>query len=186
MRFTEIQNFYKNATKDQIRKLVESQNSSSVQTDLLTELIYSANHDEVWETSDDLLEAVSPVKPTVSIKRSRSFADSMHQKVSAGNKKLSERFEAFLQTKLNNPMQPFGKSDKPFLSAGFIRNAIPNETLLHAHLTPDISIIYSITGKDQKVIKLYGVYTHDEMGVGQPPNIRKQKQFADRLSNTAL
>jgi hypothetical protein len=184
MRFTEIQNFYKNATKDQIRTLVESQNSSSVQTDLLTELIYSANHDEVW--TDDLMEGVATSKPIVSVKRSQSFADSMDQKVSAGNKKLPERFEAFLQTKLNNLMQPFGKSDKPFLSAGFIRNAIPNETLLHAHLTPDISIIYSITGKDEKVIKLYGVYTHDEMGIGQPPNIRKQKQFADRLSNTAL
>jgi hypothetical protein len=181
MRFDEIQNFYKNATREQTHTLVESSNDTEVQNNMLAELIYLANHDEVW--TDDLMEAI-PSRPVVSVKRSQSFSDSMNQKVSAGNRKLPERFETFLQTKMNNPMQPFGKSDRPFISAGVIRNAIPNETLLHAHLTPDISVVYSITGKDEKVIKLYGVYTHDEMGIGQPANIRKQKQFADRLSNT--
>ena len=107
----------------------------------------------------------------------------MGEKLRSGGKKLADRFEEFLKTKKQNAMQPFGKVDKPFAGDGFLRNAIPNETLIHAHLTHDISIIYSISGKDPRILKLYGVYSHDEMGTGQPPNIKKQKQLASRLSN---
>ena len=117
------------------------------------------------------------------VKTSQLFTDTMNDKLHGGGKKIADRFNEFLQTKKNNPLQPFGKSDKPFTSDGFIRNAIPNETLLHAHLTHDISVVYSLSGKDPKVLKLYGVFTHDEMGTGQPANLRRQKQFSDRLSH---
>lgn len=117
------------------------------------------------------------------VKTSQLFTDTMADKLRGGGKKIADRFNEFLQTKKNNPLQPFGKSDKPFASDGLIRNSIPNETLLHAHLTHDISVVYSLSGKDPKVLKLYGVFTHDEMGTGQPANLRRQKQFSDRLSH---
>ena len=121
------------------------------------------------------------------VKTSQLFKDTLAEKLRGGSgKKIVDRFEEFLKTKKQNPLQPFGKSDRPFLSAGFIKNAIPNETLLHAHLTHDISLVYSLSGKDTKVMKLYGLFTHDEMGTGQPANIRRQKQFADRLSHTVV
>ena len=117
------------------------------------------------------------------IKNSPLFVDTMAAKLSSGGKKVADRFNDFLQSKKENPLQPFGKSDKPFIGGGLIQGAIPNETLLHAHLTHDIGIVYSLTGKDPRVLKLYGIFTHDEMGTGQPDNRRKQKQFSDRLSH---
>lgn len=120
------------------------------------------------------------------VKNSPLFVDTMAKKLHSSGKKLADRFDEFLQSKKNNPLQPFGKSDKPFTSIGLWKNAIPNETLLHAHLTHDISIIYSITGKDPRVLKLYGVFTHDEMGTGQPANIRKQKQLAAKLGHANI
>lgn len=122
------------------------------------------------------------------IKNSPLFLDTMAKKLSSGNKKIADRFNEFLKIKKNNPLQPFGKNDYPFSSGSghHIQGAIPNETLLHAHLTHDISVVYSLTGKDPKVLKLYGIFTHDEMGTGQPSNTRKQKQFTDRLSNIRI
>ena len=120
------------------------------------------------------------------VKNSPLFVDTMAEKLRSGGKKVADRFNEFLQSKKNNPMQPFGKSDKPFQSGGFIQGSIPSETLLHAHLTHDISVVYSISGKDPRVLKLYGVFTHDEMGTGQPANRKRQKQFGDRLSHTRV
>lgn len=117
------------------------------------------------------------------VKNSPLFIDTMAQKLHGGGKKLADRFNEFLQSKRQNPLQPFGKSDKPFKGGGLIQGSIPNETLIHAHLTHDISVVYSITGKDPRVLKLYGVFTHDEMGTGQPDNRKRQKQFGDRLSS---
>ncbi len=48
MRLDEIKNFYKTASKTQIYRLVESRNTSNVKSEILTEMIYSANHREIW------------------------------------------------------------------------------------------------------------------------------------------
>lgn len=56
MRLNEIKDFYKNATKDQIQSLVESRNNTGVKNEILTEMIYAANHEEVWtEVDPDML-----------------------------------------------------------------------------------------------------------------------------------
>ena len=116
------------------------------------------------------------------VKTSPLFNQTLHDKINQGNKRVSERLQDFLNTKKQNPLQPFGSSDKPF-TGDHLKKAVPNETMLHAHLTHDISIIYSLSGKDPKILKLYGIFSHDEMGTGQPPNLKKQKQIAARLNN---
>jgi len=60
MRLNEIKDFYKNASKEQIQRLVESRNDSSIKNEILTEMIYAANHDEVWtaHTPDELMEKI--------------------------------------------------------------------------------------------------------------------------------
>ena len=56
MRLNEIKDFYKNASKEQIQQLVESRNDTGIKSQILTEMIYAANHDEEWnETSPDEL-----------------------------------------------------------------------------------------------------------------------------------
>ena len=60
MRLNEIKDFYKNASKDQIRTLVENRNDTGIKNEILTEMIYAANHEEVWTevNPDTLMEQI--------------------------------------------------------------------------------------------------------------------------------
>ena len=83
----------------------------------------------------------------------------------------------FRRSKLDNPLAPFGNSDYPFSNEGHFRG------YLHAKMTQDISLIYTRSGSDPRVFKLYGVYSHAELGTGNPANPRKQKSAAQSLHN---
>ena len=60
MRLNEIRDFYKTASKEQILRLVESCNDTGMKNEVLTELVYAANHDEVWTEvdPDDLMAQI--------------------------------------------------------------------------------------------------------------------------------
>lgn len=92
--------------------------------------------------------------------------------------KLRAKFRDFMELKRHNPMQPFGASDKHFKSGWQFDDVVPG--IKHAHITHDISIVYEYKNGE---IYLYGFYTHDELGTGQPPNINKQKSMATRFAN---
>jgi hypothetical protein len=97
------------------------------------------------------------------------------------NPQLVKKFNDFITAKSINPINPYGSSDKLFRGGWSFSNYVPK--LRHAHLTHDISVVYLISGFNPTQIKLYGFFTHDEMGTGQPPNIKKQKSLAKQLSN---
>jgi hypothetical protein len=97
------------------------------------------------------------------------------------NPQIAKKFDDFIRSKTLNPVAPYGSSDKPFRGNGFFTSAIPK--LRHAHITHDVSIIYLISGFNPTQIRLYGLFSHDEMGTGQPQNIKKQKSLAKQLSN---
>lgn len=94
---------------------------------------------------------------------------------------LQDKINEFLSFKRANPGQSWGGSDAPFVSAGPIGRALPK--LRHAHLNRDISLYYTIEGRNPTVIKLYGVFSHQESGTGTPGNINKQKSLAKKLVN---
>ena len=119
------------------------------------------------------------------IRKTSLFDDTLAEKIRKGGPKLAARFNAFLDSKRQNPLQPFGSSDTAFTGNAPLGKAIPNETLMHAHLTRDISVVYSLSGKDPRVLKLYGLFTHSDLGTGDTPNIRKQQSMADRLARTS-
>lgn len=96
------------------------------------------------------------------------------------NKAAAEKFVEFLLAKKADPMAPFGAKDYPFKGDG------PLHGLKHAALANDLRIIYDIEGKDPRVILLYYVGTHDEMGTGQPPNIKRQKQTKTKIDNQQM
>lgn len=79
---------------------------------------------------------------------------------------------------ISNDTPGFGSSDKKFRSDGNFGTQIRN--IAHAHLTDNISVVYLITGNK---LNIYGLYTHDVMGTGQPPNVNRQKQIVTRWSN---
>lgn len=91
---------------------------------------------------------------------------------------IKKKFRDFMEIKRANPNQLFGSSDKLFLSSGNFINQVPG--LRHAHITFDLSIVYKVVGNE---IYLYGFFTHDDLGTGQPPNLNKQKSAAKRLAN---
>lgn len=102
---------------------------------------------------------------------------------------LKAELKEFILDKQANPYngtgptgRGFGNSDKRFISGKIFNNAVPD--ISHAHLTHNISIVYKI---EDNTLYLFGVYTHDDLGTGQPQNINKQKgkaaSFANMLKN---
>lgn len=75
----------------------------------------------------------------------------------------------FIAFKRENPLQQAGGKDRPYIGSG------PLSGYIHAGLTRDISIVYTISGRDPHVIKLFGIYTHQDTGTGTPgrPNLSK-------------
>lgn len=91
-----------------------------------------------------------------------------------------QKIEDFKRSKAAAPLAPFGSNDKSFSSEGIFKQYMPKA--LKAHLTSDISIIYELSGRNPTTIKLYGVFTHADLGTGQPANKKIQKNMAKRLA----
>ena len=86
------------------------------------------------------------------------------------------------KTKLDNPLTQYGTNDKPFTSEGIYKQHLPKAR--KARLTPDISVVYELSGRNPTVIKMYGVFTHATLGTGQPPKINTQRSMAKALSGS--
>lgn len=115
------------------------------------------------------------IPTNVVFRRSPEYKETYMTKVKP-YESVKNKFREFMEIKRNDPNQPFGKSDKHFLGDGYFSSQVPG--LKHAHITADLSIVYKISGKNPTEVYLYGFYTHDELGTGQPPNIRRQSSVA--------
>lgn len=111
---------------------------------------------------------------------SKLFKDTFAEKARA-NPGLPAIFSEFIQTKIQDPTKPFGSRDTSFNSAGNLAQKVPK--LRHAHLMHDLNLCYTISDKDPTIIKLYGVFKHDELGTGQPANMKRQKNVASTMAN---
>jgi mRNA-degrading endonuclease YafQ of YafQ-DinJ toxin-antitoxin module len=103
---------------------------------------------------------------------------------SQSNTALRSKVEQFLRVKGEDPTQPFGASDKPFKGGGFFSTAVPK--IRHAHLTHDLSMVYTVEGGDPAVVRLYGIFSHDDLGTGQPQNINRQRGMATQLAGQSF
>jgi hypothetical protein len=97
---------------------------------------------------------------------------------------IAQKIQEFRDLKKNNPLDLFGSNDKPFVSDGVFKKQLPKGR--KAHLTQDISIIYELSGRNPTNIKLYGVFTHSDMGTGQPINMNVQRNLAKRLATEEI
>lgn len=88
---------------------------------------------------------------------------------------IMDVFAEFLTAKRNDPMGRFGNKDRPFV-AGDLKG------YLHAGLSYDVSVVYTISGKNPHVLTLLGIFSHDELGTGNPPRNNLQKQAAKTFS----
>lgn len=195
MRLYEIENFYQKASKLQIYKIVESRNTGAAKTHVLADLIYYGNNNRLWKEFDlnSLLEGKKPQqsveeKPVMVVKTCPLFDETLLRAVQLRGDTFRDSFKRFLEfkqqaAKSGNPLQPYGARDKPFIPNGQLRNAVPNETLVHAHLSHDLNLVYSMTGRNPIIYKLYGFFTHDDLGTGQPANIKRQRQQGSVFAN---
>ena len=92
---------------------------------------------------------------------------------------IAERLRDFIEFKKANPLAQYGKKDTSFNPEGLFGRAIPK--LRHAHLNLDISVFYTIEGRDPIQLKIYGVFRHKESGTAQADNKQVQKQLVKRL-----
>lgn len=97
---------------------------------------------------------------------------------------IESRLREFISYKQANPTAAWGKSDTPFVSSGPLGQAIPK--LRHAHLNRDVSVFYTIEGRDPTVLKIYGVFRHKESGTSTSSNIKIQKQLASQLKQVKI
>jgi len=74
----------------------------------------------------------------------------------------------------------YGNSDKKFKPKGFFGSHLPG--VAHAHLTHDISIVY-LVDRDTNTLRVFGLYGHDDIGTGQPPDLNRQEQAAKRWAS---
>ncbi len=84
---------------------------------------------------------------------------------------IYDSFVNFIATKSANPNAPYGSSDKPNPKGTPMAAMVPG--IRHAHLNHNISIFYTVSGRDPTQIRLYGVLSHDESGT--QPNQAKTK-----------
>ena len=95
---------------------------------------------------------------------------------------ILQKVADFKKHKAENPMVSYGAGDRPFIGAGLFRQYLPKA--LKAHLTRDHSIIYELSGRNPTTIKLYGIFSHSDMGTGDTANKNLQKNLARRLGNS--
>jgi hypothetical protein len=145
------------------------------QLECYKELLHT-HHNDKWRMLDPLTEDNNAVKFYASPLFDKTFTEKTQQYPN-----LAAKFAEFQHSKTESPGAPFGGSDTSFIAAGPIARVIPK--LKHAHLTRDLSVYYTIEGKDPTMIKLYGIFSHQESGTGTPGNINKQKSLSKQLKN---
>ena len=91
-----------------------------------------------------------------------------------------DAFKKFITLKSSDPMAQFGAKDRHFSGDGQLPGYI------HAGLTHDVSIVYKRSGKNPTILDLYAVLSHDELGTGQPANLKKQKSNSKQFGNQEL
>ena len=87
---------------------------------------------------------------------------------------IGTRWPQWLAAKLENPLRSIGK-DEPFnpnsLLAGY----------MHAKLDDDISVVYKLVGSNPRMLKVYGFYSHED--IGTMGKRRKQQMAARRWAS---
>lgn len=119
--------------------------------------------------------AVAPTERKVRIFASKLFVNSL--KNFRGDTQVIQAIQAFIAHKRSDPTAPFGNKDYPFRGSSL-------KGYLHAGLTFDAQIIYTISGRDPHTIRLYGVFTHDDLGTGNPVQMKRQQKAGQTFDNT--
>jgi len=132
------------------------------------------------EQANDCRRTVGESKVSVRFLMSPLFKQTYTDRT-RGTPGLAAKVADFISVKTQNPIQQFGKNDTPMIGTGPLGRAVPG--IKHAHLTQDLSVFYTIEGRNPTLIKLYGIFGHKESGTGNSANIKQQKSLGQQLAN---
>lgn len=110
--------------------------------------------------------------------RSEDFYDTVETKIKS-NPSLRRSFRRFMEIKRRDPQAQFSQDDTSFeRSANF---GLKNPGLRHAHIGHDMILVYRVSPQNE--LYLHGFWTHDELGIGRPANINRQKSMSQKFAN---
>ena len=95
----------------------------------------------------------------------------------ANNASVTQKFEDFIAFKRQDPLKPYGSKDELFRGNG----PLGQSKVTHVHLTHNVNLIYTRSGSNPMIITLIWIGVHDEIGTGQPPNPKLQKNAAAKF-----
>lgn len=93
---------------------------------------------------------------------------------------IARSLAEFITTKVQNPIAPYGSSDKSNPAGTPMAQYIPK--IRHAHLNQDVSVFYTVSGNPTE-LKLYAILSHSDSGTGQPVNYKRQTSVAKQMKN---
>lgn len=112
--------------------------------------------------------------PTVKVRTSALCRDTI--KKYSKDKRILNGFYDFVKWKRENPLQPYRSRDYKF-TAGFLKG-IPHATLNH-----DVCVVYELSGTAPHILTIHGMFSHDELGTGNPARPRLQSKARDAFDN---
>lgn len=86
---------------------------------------------------------------------------------------VGARWPQWLAAKMDSPLRSIGK-DTQFVSGS------PLAGYMHAKLDDDISVVYRLQGINPRRLKIYGFYSHEDLG--SMGKTRKKQAMRDRFS----
>jgi len=119
-----------------------------------------------------------PAGPDVKFRTCPLWDQSVSEKARE-NPGLGQKIVEFQKAKTANKLAPFGSKDVPFKHGDL-------KGFNHTHLTHDLSLIYAMHSSNPTLIDLYGIFSHDELGTGQPINIKRQTSISKKFRNQSF
>lgn len=90
---------------------------------------------------------------------------------------VRKQLPAFIRLKTEDPTRQFGGTDYP------ITGASPMSGIGHAALANDLRVLYTIKGG---VLNLYGVFRHDDLGMGSIQQVRKRDTMGRKVISQTM
>lgn len=116
----------------------------------------------------------------VRFRRSPEYKETYLEKI-INNPVLKRKFASFMDLKRNDPEGVFSKHDKGFVAKGHFPREVPG--IRKTHIGNDISIVYKVVGNE---VYLYGFYSHDDLGTGDPESQPTQRRMAKKFKSMSF
>jgi hypothetical protein len=107
-----------------------------------------------------------------------NFNDSLEKNLEK-HPDLEQMVQDFLNEKAKNPLGQYGNKDTHMGDTGKW-GLVPK--IKHTALAHDMRLFYTLEGKGPRILRLYGVHSHDESGTGNPKNMNRQDKLAKKMS----